>query len=207
MNWGHAIAMGTVSVGFVQALSAATILTGEGLANNVIVTADHGSNEAGTPNVALDWSTSGQWDNYSWPNGGGIGVDGSVYQVDGTTVAILFTPEAGFNVLLTSIDGNDWAGGGGDSVYDWSVVGSVSGTLGSGTGVVVPDGTVSNLDFANLTGASAETLTLTITQTGGSGSYFAMDNLAFDQVAVPEPSSTALLGLGLGAMAMRRRRK
>jgi MYXO-CTERM domain-containing protein len=33
-----------------------------------------------------------------------------------------------------------------------------------------------------------------------------MDNLSFDQVAVPEPTGAALGVLALGAMAMRRRR-
>ena len=205
MNWGRALAMGTVSVGFVQALSAATILTGEGLGNNVIVTADHGSASVGTLNIALNWLGSGtdKWDNYnSWPNDPG----GGVYQHnDMGARSIEFTPDAGFNVILQSLDANDWAGGGGDTIYDWSVVGSTSGTLGSATGVTVADGTIAALNFGNLTGTGSETLTLTIDQTGGTGSYFAIDNLTFDQV--PEPSSTALLGLGLGAMAMRRRRK
>jgi hypothetical protein len=49
---------------------------------------------------------------------------------------------------------------------------------------------------------------LTFTGLSGQGSYFAIDNLTFDQVqAVPEPTTLALMALGLGAVVMRRRRK
>ena len=72
--------------------------------------------------------------------------------------------------------------------------------------LVVSDGTVQALNFG-IQGAGGETLTLALTPTGGSGSYFAVDNLSFDQVSVPEPSGAILAAAGLGALALRRRRK
>jgi hypothetical protein len=62
----------------------------------------------------------------------------------------------------------------------------------------------------DVTGSGGEKLTLSLTQTSGLGSYLAMDNLTFDQIAVPEPNSlaVAVTGMGgLGALAIRRRRK
>ncbi len=203
MNWGRALAMGTVSLGFVQALSAATTLTGEGLTTNTIITANHGSNAVGTPDIALNWLGSGddKWDNYNgWPSDAG----GGVYQHnDDGLRTIEFAPTAGTAVEIISFDALDWAGGGGNTLFTWTVTGSVSGVLGTAD-ISVPDGTTPTINL-NITGVAGETLSLDVDQTGGLGSYFAIDNLTFDQV--PEPSSTALLGLGLGAMAMRRRRK
>ena len=202
-------ATGGAGIALVQATQAATTLTGTGLGSNTDVPADHGSNAPGTPNVTLAWSTAptaGLWDSYNnWPGAS----NGQVYQVDGAsdgtiTHTIVFTPEAGWNVELTQLDLNVWAGGGSTDV-NWEVVGSTSGTLGSGTWTTA-DGAITTNPI-NITGAGAESLTLNMVQTSGKGSYLGMDNLTFDQVAVPE-SSAALLGMaGLGAMALRRRRK
>lgn len=208
--------MGGTGLALAQSLQAATLLTGSGLANNTLIPTDHGSNAAGTPDIALSWTVAGspgRWDAYNgWPGGD------QVYQVDGpgsgyvgTVYNIAFTPaSATIAVLLGSIDLNDWAGPANpalqNTTLDWTVTGSISGLLGSGTGLVVSDGTVQALNFG-IQGAGGETLTLAITPTGGSGSYFAVDNLSFDQVAVPEPSGVVLAAAGLGAMALRRRRK
>lgn len=207
---------GAAGLALAQSLQAATVLTGSGQANNAQVTADHGSNATGTPDISLDWSATGgrRWEAYNgWPTGD------QVYQVDGpgtgytgaATYSIAFTPSsATVAVALVSIDLNDWAGPATVSLQNttlnWTVTGSVSGLLGSGTGLVVSDGTVQTLALG-LQGIGGEALTLAFTPTGGSGSYFAVDNLSFDQVAVPEPSGAVLAAAGLGAMALRRRRK
>lgn len=196
-------ASGVTGLAFANAVQAATTLTGDGQANNSTVLSTHGSNAAGTPNIALTWDAD--WDSYaSWPGDPG----GGVYQHDhalNNPHIILFTPDAGWNVSLTSLDINIWAGGGATNL-NWSVTGSSSGSLGSGT-FSTADGTITN-HAIGITGVGGETLTLSLDQTSGIASYVAIDNLTFDQVAVvPEPSTSALAALGLGAMAMRRRRK
>ena len=167
---------------------------------NEAVPADHGSASAATPNIAVNWSDN--WDQYAgWPNDPGSGV----YQVDSDVHTIDFTPDAGWNASILALDLNVW-GGGGETMVDWEVAGSVSGLLGNGSTVTADASVTTN--GIGITGVDSEVLTLTLTQLSGIGSYLAMDNLVFDQVAVPEPASLAggLAGLGLGALALRRKR-
>jgi MYXO-CTERM domain-containing protein len=217
---------GAAGLAFVQSLHAATVLTGSGQANNAQVTTSHGSSAPGTPDIAVSWGPGGgRWDAYlsrttpdytpftAWPNDPGAN---GVYQIDGpgtgytgaTTWSVSFTPSSStIAVFLNSITLNDWVQGTpASTTLNWSVVGSVSGTLGSGTGVTVADGTTQQLNFG-LLGLGGEIVTLNFTPTSGDGSYFAVDNLSFDQVAVPEPSGAVLAAVGLGAAALRRRRK
>ncbi len=201
---------GATGFALAQSLHAATVLSGTGLGNNTTVPASHGSNAVGTPDISLSWTTAdgGQWQAYNgWPSGGG-----QVYQVDGNYNAvtkpvfnITFTPTAGFNVLLTSVTLNDWAGEG-TTTINWSVTGSSSGLLGSATNLVVADNTAPTLNLP-FQGVGGESLTFTLTPQAGAGSYFAIDNLSFDQVSIPEPSGVLLAATGLGALALRRRRK
>jgi hypothetical protein len=174
----------------------ATVLTGVGGNTNDPVPADHGSNVQGTPHVSLLWAPTGgannsrdQWEQYNdWP-GGGAG--GAVYQVDSSggylEHTITFTPESGYAVVLSSLDLNVWTGGGNTNV-DWTVTGSSSGLLGSGT-FNTPDASVVT-HAVNLAGNGSETVTLSLLQTSGEDAYLAMDNLTFSEEKVllfPDP--------------------
>lgn len=195
-------ATGATGLAFAGAVQAATTLMGDGQANNEQVPSDHGSNAPGTPNITLAWDEA--WDSYSgWPKDPGDGV----YQHDngaGVPHTILFSPDSGWNVSLVGLDVNVWAGGG-PTDLDWSVTGSVSGELGSGT-FNSPNDSVINYPL-EINGVGGENLTLSLIQQTGSSSYLAIDNLTFDQVAIPETSSIAFAALGIGAAGMRRRRR
>ena len=169
-----------------------TVLSGEpGASTNDSISADHGSAQPNTPHINLSWSPVGggnnannQWESYSsWP-GGGAG--GQVYQMGSMPVnvyqpfTIMFTPEAGYNVTLACLDLNVWSGGGATDV-GWVVNGSESGPLGSGV-FSTPNGQVKT-HVIDVTGTKSEVLTLTLTQRTGDGTYLAMDNLTFSEIA------------------------
>lgn len=211
---------GTVGLGAAQNASADTLITFGGFTGNntrIDSIVGYGDNVSansadytvsvgmggvlGTPNITLDWLA--QWDTY-------IGWDGrgEVAQSDfsGGTASIVFTPSSLASVRLVSYDLDEYAAGGSGSIA-WSVFGSTSGALTNGNWTMSDAGGRS-LVSPNVTGLPGETLTLSLALNSGAPSYFALDNLTFDQV--PEPSTLALGALGalaLGAAAMRRRRQ
>lgn len=168
-----------------------------------------GLDVVGTPNIDLTWGpgTGDVVDWYaSWDG------RGSVAQLDyninsGAPISITLTPNSNYGVLIDSFDMDEWDGGGNMSV-DWSIS-DTSGILASGNWQRSTGGrdTISTgLTAANIN--MGQPVELTFTGLSGTGSYFAIDNLTFDQVqAVPEPATLALMALGLGAVAMRYRRK
>ena len=171
---------------------ASTTLTGVvPTATNSAVPADHGSNALATPTIALNWA--GNWDQYTNWDG-----RGDAYQIENASVAspieIVLTPDPSYAVNLVSFDLDEWVGGG-DTSLNWTISGGTSGTLASGTW---DDFSIANdpTDAGgrstirpNVTGADREALTLSFSQTSGSGTYLAMDNLTFDQV-LPAPDTT-----------------
>jgi len=159
----------------------------------------------GTPDISLDW-LGNQWDTYTFWDG-----RGNVAQSDfnGGNLSIFFAPAGAAAVRLVSYELDEWAGGGAGSI-DWSISGPLSGTLASGNWTMTDAGGRSTIS-PKVSGLPGEGLTLNFTLITGLPSYFALDNLTFDQIGViPEPSSLALGALGaitLGAAAMRRRRR
>lgn len=212
-------ATGTAGLALAQAASAATVLDSiTGFANDEGVPSAYGSNLAGTPDIALNWgggTKADGWDSYGTWDGRDQPLQTDYTQLNPMSVS--FTPgSATIGVLITSFELDEWAGGG-DSVINWTVKNGgttiVSGTFDDFNNVNDPgDAGGRSLVNTGMTTAQAlanagDVLTLEFTMASGDGAYQAMDNLTFDQVAVPEPSSAALAALGLGAMAMRRKRK
>jgi hypothetical protein len=204
---------------------AATLLTLEGLPHNTTIPAtfaDFASADStglvvsagidgfvGTPNVDIGWSGIGHvLDSYqNWDGRGGV-LQTDFNGTGGTqTIDIPFIPaSSSFGILITSFE-LDLYTGGGPAQVDWSILAGAT-TIASNTWTRATGGR--DLIMTGITAAQArsfagETITLRLLKSSGLGSYFAVDNLAFDQV-VPEPSVATAAMMGLGAMAMRRRR-
>lgn len=167
----------------------------------------------GTPNITLGWSTgngNGEWDSYAgWDT-----PPRDVVQTDyrRSFMTLTFEPDSpNVGALITAFDLDEFTNGG-ETEIDWSILNGsttiVSGTetrlsgAFNGGQVTVNTGMTEAQAIAN----AGNNLTLRLDFVAGSSSYQAMDNLSFDQVVVPEPSSSLLAAVGLGAMAMRRRR-
>ena len=217
-KWVKWAACGTVGLGLPHDTSAATLVTFGGFpADNIPistlpdygdnVTADSAdyivspgiANVVGTPDITLDWFS--QWDTYTNWDG-----RGNVAQCDfngGVVASIQFTPSLSSAVRLVSFDLDEWAAGGAGSIA-WDVSDS-TGMRASGTWTMTDAGGRSAIT-PGVTGLLGDPLTLNLTLVSGAPSYFALDNLTFDQV--PEPSTLVLVlpAMGLGAAAMRRRR-
>jgi len=209
------VAGGAVIASSSTAAEAATVLdfvtelgNGDGIPDT------YGDNAAGTPNIDITWNSPADetsddgWDSYAdWDGRGEVG------QINptGGVLTVTFTPDAGFGAFVTSFDLDEFTGGG-NTITDWSLLGTpFSGTWDDYSDAQGGNGGRTNIS-TGMTSADAVfgPLVLELTQVSGFGSYLAMDNLAFDQVEVPEPTAIglALLGLGgLGAAGMRRERK
>lgn len=207
-----ALAAGTFGVA--GSAGAATVLDFvTGLGNGDGIPESYGDNAAGTPNIDLTWGSAADetaadgWDSYgSWDGRGEVGQLDLGAAPGVTTVS--FTADAGFATFVTSFDLDEFTGGG-DMVVDWELVGTgFSGTWDDFSDAQGGNGGRSTVNTGMTAGdAVAGTLVLQLTRQSGASSYLAMDNLAFDQVVVPEPGSGVLALGGLGALAMRRKRK
>lgn len=208
-------AVGLAGGGSLAQADTSTTLTGLTAAGNVLVPVNHGSNAEAT----LTWDANFQ--QYGTENeAGGWNGRGNVYQMEGGTQQLAFAPTAGnISLTLASFFLDEYAGGG-NTFSDWSVTGSSSGLLASGTWALrntandPGDAGGRDLISPNATGTPGETLTLLFTNPnetagGGSDSYLAMDNLVFSTAVIPEPATAVMAWLGvggLGALAMRRKR-
>jgi hypothetical protein len=179
----------------------------------------------GTPNIAVFMNSNpsgtnfpnGKFDGWgAWPNAVLQLPTRKVLQFDSSSSgpnrnwSILFTPESGYDVALTSfvLDAadNTPAGSVGSTNWNWSAVGTTSGTLASGTWARTTIGrdTIS----VNARGASSEPVSLNFTFNSGAYNFVGLTDIAFDQVvvAVPEPASLAAAAVVAIGLAVARRR-
>ena len=148
----------------------------------------------------------GAWDN--------DGTDPDIAQVEHNGAPIVFTADPGYALVLNSFDfglSDETVG----QTNDWtlSLTDSSSAVVWSTSITLLNEGSgdVRTIE-PNFVGANgmAYTLTFDMTAEGDGQSYGtgrnALDNVSFNQIAVPEPTSVILIGLGvLGFVACRRR--
>lgn len=178
-----------------------------------------------TPNITLTWDSD--WDIHTsgffgpienqtmgggdWDNEGGVP---RVGQLDFGTHTISLAADPGYAVVLNSFDfgHTDEAHqqtGNPTTTTSWRI--SLTDTSDAEVWfqeVDFTDGQVETIT-PGFVGANGESYTLRFNRTAesyGSNGRHGIDNLSFNQIAVPEPGSAALLGLA-GMTALLRRRK
>lgn len=152
----------------------------------------YGDNLAGTPNIDVTWNSADDdtaadgWDSYpSWDGRGEVGQTDFNQQ---NPITVTFTPEAGFGAVVTSFDLDEFVGGG-DSIIAWNLIGTgISGIWDDFSDMVGGNGGRTTIE-TGMTAADAtnEPLVLELELVGTAfGSYLAVDNLTFDQVAIDD---------------------
>lgn len=168
----------------------------------------------GAPNLALNWSAStGLWQFHTFAPTAGAG------QLDnlavGEVFTIRFTPDAGWAASLNAFTLNTLGNGDGLSTLDvdWDLFNVTSASsLGSGNVSYVNTPGANSPTNVGLTGGLGDVLELRFSSDNGPYplTQFAimLDDLDFNQVAIPEPSAFILAAVGLvGLASVGRRRK
>ncbi|MBK1883558.1 PEP-CTERM sorting domain-containing protein [Luteolibacter pohnpeiensis] len=178
-----------------------------------------------TPNISLAWgganatATDSSWDFHQATNFGdieaqtagdtswdGVSTAPRIGQLDYGNMAITFSADAGYALVLNSFDFGQTAQTSGTSSWTLSLTNSSLAVVWTET-IDFTNGQVYTIS-PNFVGEDGETYTLTFDRTDQSydtNGRVAIDNLSFNQVAIPEPSVVALFALaGLGLL---RRRK
>lgn len=172
-----------------------------------------------TPNVVLSWDN--EWDIHThsnfttledhtvgggdWDNEGGVPRIG---QLDSGTHSIGFAADPGYAVVLNSFDFAHTAETAGTTNWDVTLTDANSNVVWSEA--VEFEGGVTVTLTPNFTGALGASYTLAFNRTAetyGSNGRHGIDNLSFNQVAVPEPASLALFGLAAMGVACAGRRR
>ncbi|HMO87331.1 MAG TPA: PEP-CTERM sorting domain-containing protein [Lacipirellulaceae bacterium] len=171
-----------------------------------------------TPNIALTWDihwdihTSGFFqplENFTvgggdWDNQGNIPRIG---QLDFGTHTIGFTVDSGAQLVLNSFDFGHTAETAGTTMWDLTLTDSGANVAWSQS-VTFENGSTQKIT-PNFTGLAGEDYILTFnrtSQTYNSDGRHGIDNLSFNQIAVPEPTSATLVGLAALSLLVRRRR-
>jgi hypothetical protein len=171
-----------------------------------------------TPNIATTWDDG--WDihtsNFFAPleavtAGGGAWDNESsiprVGQLDNPNHTIGFTVDPGFALVLNSFDFAHTAETPGTTSWNLSLTDSSLNVVWQATVQFVNGSAVT--ETPAFTGVNGEDYTLTfnkVSETYNSNGRHAIDNLSFNQVAVPEASTMGLMGLAGLALISRRRK-
>jgi MYXO-CTERM domain-containing protein len=185
-----------------------------------------------TPNIALTWDVNGEnnngnlatngWDIHTsnfflpaenltagggaWDNEGNIARIG---QLDFGIHTVGFAADPGYALLLNSFDFGHTAETAGTTVWDLTLADSSAAVVWSQV-VTFQNGQAFTIS-PNFIGLDGESYTLAFNRTSssyGSNGRHALDNLSFNQVAVPEPSTFVAAAFGLlGLVAAARRRR
>ncbi len=123
-------------------------------------------------------------------------VDASLYP-DWQGPILVLEADPGWSVVLHSIEVAMWAGG--DGAIDITVEDGAGNVLFDQQGISMTAlGTYNLVDFG---GISAPKLVISV---GSSTTSHGLNNLTYDQIAIPEPASLALMGMGAALMLRRR---
>ncbi len=171
-----------------------------------------------TPNIALSWDA--EWDIHTsnffaplenqfvgggaWDNEGDIP---RIAQLELGFHTIQFIVEDGYALVLNSFDFGHTAETAGTTQWDLTLTDSNENVVWADF-VIFENGQVFTI-APEFTGDPGESYTLTfnrVDQTYPSNGRHGIDNLSFNQIAVPEPGVVALLGLGASVVLLRRRR-
>jgi hypothetical protein len=171
-----------------------------------------------TPNVALTWDAN--WDIHTsaffqpledltvgggaWDNEGNTRRIG---QLDFGTHTIGFTVDSGAQLVLNSFDFGHTAETAGTTMWDLKLTDSAANVAWSQS-VTFANGSTQNI-APNFIGLAGEDYTLTFARTSStynSDGRHGIDNLSFNQLTVPEPTSATLVGLVAMSLFARRRR-
>lgn len=171
-----------------------------------------------TPNIALTWSND--WDVHTstqfaplenktvgggdWDNEGNVP---RVGQLDVGSQNIVFASDPGYSLVLNSFDFGHTAETAGTTVWNLTLADASSSVVWS-QAVTFVNGAVETIAPA-FTGTPGGTYTLAFSRTSetyNSNGRHGIDNLSFNQVAVPEPGAIAMLSLAGMAFVSRRRK-
>ncbi|MCC7193063.1 MAG: PEP-CTERM sorting domain-containing protein [Phycisphaeraceae bacterium] len=170
--------------------------------------------EGYTPNIGVSYSADTSifdtYDDIYWPRVAFLNSYGHYY--------ITFTPDSGYTVQVNSFVLRSWGGSPPTLTADWTLWNNTAGgtVLASsktdGQGQL--GGTAQSFSFnkvsppfsiATNAGYGAGTLVLDIHFTGGGAGNLSLDDVNFQQTAIPEPASLVLLALGTACVVRRGR--
>ena len=207
----------------VSAASHASVLTFDGLGTNTNIPDGYGSRvaaagpavEAGngfTPNVVVAFSPNGG-DGFQTYNDS----EWRAAQLDGTPAGgafeITFTPDPGYAVRVNSFEFDDYANYAAGHAFNWELRSGAT-LLRSGSGVNVPADTTEDptgsdnlLISIGMASPFEGPVTLRIMPTAGDAFDRAIDDVNFDQVAIPEPTALSAVFATAGFALLRRMRR